>query len=453
MKPGAASGRAGGDAGVEGLQEREVIYDWNRVTLRPRPRHHFDLFDETLRDGLQSPSVTDPPLQDKLEILELMSAVGIRSADIGLPGAGRRAFEDVVAMCRYIQKRKLKISPGCAARTVLADIKPVVEAQQRSGQKIVLYTFIGSSPIRQWVEAWDVGFIIRTSQEAIDFAVREGLEVAFVTEDTVRSAPSNLDPIFRSAVEHGAARLVLCDTVGHAMPEGAQALVRWTRGLLEGIGAPRVKIEWHGHNDRGLAVLNAIAALEAGAHRLHGCGLGVGERVGNTSMDQLILNLNLMGWFDHDLSRLVPYVQKVSQACRIPIPVNYPLSGADAFRTATGVHAAAIIKAKKRGNDWLADRVYSGVPAGEFGKEQQIEIGHMSGMSNVRYWLELRGIPCEEALCQDILRRAKSASWTLTDEEILEVVAAHGLSPRGERGRGRGGGRTRALLKGKRISS
>jgi len=433
--------RRNGRAPEHGLPESEIIYDWNRVQSRPRPTHAFDLFDETLRDGLQSPSVTDPPLEDKLEILELMHSLGIRSADIGLPGAGKRAFDDVVAMCRYIQKRKLKVSPGAAARTVLADIKPVAEAQQRSGQKLVLYTFIGSSPIRQFAEDWDVGFIIRTSVEAIDFAVKEGLEVAYVTEDTVRSAPANLDPIFRAAVEHGASRLVLCDTVGHATPDGARALVTWARGLLAGIGAGNVKLEWHGHNDRGLAVPNALAALEAGAQRLHGCGLGVGERVGNTSMDQLLLNLKLLGWFDHDLSKLVPYVQKVSQACRIPVPVNYPLSGSDAFRTATGVHAAAIIKAQKRGDTWLADRVYSGVPAGEFGKHQQIEIGHMSGMSNVKYWLEKRGIPCDEALCNDILQRAKTCHWTLKDEEILEVVASYGLLPRSP------------VLKGKRISS
>jgi 2-isopropylmalate synthase len=403
--------------------ESDIIYDWNRLQPRPKPAHAFDLFDETLRDGLQSPSVSDPSLDDKLEILELMNAVGIRSADIGLPGAGKRAFDDVVSMCRYIQRRKLKISPGAAGRTLISDIRPIAEAQQKSGQALVLYTFIGSSPIRQFAEDWDVDFIVRTSIEAIDFAVKENLEVAYVTEDTARSSPQSLDPIFRAAVEHGAARLVLCDTVGHATPEGAKALVTWAKGLLAGIGAPAVKLEWHGHNDRGLAVPNALAALEAGAQRIHGCGLGVGERVGNTSMDQLLLNLKLLGWFDHDLSKLVPYVQKVSAACGIAVPPNYPLSGSDAFRTATGVHAAAIIKAKQRGNAWLADRVYSGVPAGEFGKEQKIEIGHMSGMSNVKYWLELRGLPSDELLCKEILKRAKECHWTLKDEEILAVVS------------------------------
>jgi 2-isopropylmalate synthase len=282
---------------------------------------------------------------------------------------------------------------------------------------------------------------LRLTDEAVTFAVRQGLEVLYVTEDSTRSSPDTLEQLYSAAIRCGAERVCVADTVGHATPDGARALVGWAKGLMAGLGAQQVKLEWHGHNDRGLAVPNAIAALEAGAERLHGCGLGVGERVGNTSMDQLLLNLKLMGWFDHDLGKLVPYVQKVSQACRIPIPVNYPLSGSDAFRTATGVHAAAIIKAQKRGNEWLADRVYSGVPAGEFGKHQQIEIGHMSGMSNVRYWLEKRGIPCEESLCQEILQRAKTCHWTLKDEEILEVVAAHGLLPRAP------------VLKGKRLSS
>jgi len=405
-------------------EESSIIFDWNGLRPSPRPAQPFDFDDETLRDGVQSPSVTDPPLEDKLDLLERMQAIGVRSADIGLPGAGPRAFEDVVAQARHIQKRKLKIEPNCAARTVLTDIQPVAEAMQKSGQKIVLYTFIGSSPIRQWAEQWDLDFILQASTEALDFGIKQGLEVAYVTEDTTRASPQNLDRLFRNAIDHGASRLVLCDTVGHATPAGTRALVEWTAGLIAGMGA-QVKIDWHGHNDRGMAVSNAIAALQAGVHRVHACGLGIGERVGNTSMDLLLLNLKLMGWIDQDLSGLVGYVRKVSEACQFPIPRNYPLSGADAFRTATGVHAAAIIKAKTRGNDWLADRVYSGVPAGEFGKQQEIEIGHMSGMSNVKYWLGLRGIPFSDELCRDILARAKGSPSTLSEEEILSVVQRH----------------------------
>jgi 2-isopropylmalate synthase len=398
-----------------------IIFDWNEIEARPKPAHAFDLNDETLRDGVQSPSVVDPSIEDKLELLSLMDSLGIGSVNLGLPGAGKRAFDDVVAQAKYLSKQKLKLKPNCAARTVIADIAPVVDASQRSGQKISVYTFIGSSPIRQWAENWSLDFIEKTSAEAISFGVREGLDVAYVTEDTTRSSPQNLDLLFRSAIDNGASRLVLCDTVGHASPQGARALVEWTKGLISASGA-KVGIDWHGHNDRGLAVVNALAALEAGADRIHACGLGVGERVGNTSMDQLLLNLKLMGWIDQDLSNLVPYVEKISKATQVAIPVNYPLSGADAFRTATGVHAAAIIKAKNKGDDWLADRVYSGVPAGDFGRKQVIEIGHMSGMSNVRFWLAQRKIAATDEVCQRILTRAKSTGWTLSEKEILKLI-------------------------------
>ncbi len=406
------------------IERDEIIFDWNEIAPRPKPAHAFDLNDETLRDGVQSPSVVDPQGQRQAPAARADGTrIGVRAVDIGLPGAGKRAFDDVVRQAKYIARRRgCRSSPTARRAPWLADIKPVVEAAQRSGQKIVVYTFIGSSPIRQWAEGWDLDFIRKTSEEAISFAVSEGLEVRLRHRGHHPHARRRASTCsFAARSTQGASRLVLCDTVGHATPEGARALVEWTKGLINASGA-RVAIDWHGHNDRGLAVQNAIAALEAGAQRIHACGLGVGERVGNTSMDQLLLNLKLMGWIDYDLHHLVEYVQKVSQATKVAVPVNYPLSGHDAFRTATGVHAAAIIKAKSKGDDWLADRVYSGVPAGEFGKEQLIEIGHMSGMSNVRYWLAQRKLPTSDEMCQRILQKAKSVSWTLSEKEVLALV-------------------------------
>jgi 2-isopropylmalate synthase len=405
-----------------------LIHDWNEAQLRPAPPQPFDLFDETLRDGLQSASVVHPSLEAKLELLEHMAAVGIRAADIGMPGACGLIKNDVIAMCRYIRDNQLDMEASCAGRTVMNDIAPVVEAMQASGLKLTLYTFIGSSPIRQWAEGWDLDFILRTSEVAIDFAVRQGLEVAYVTEDTVRTPPEMLKQLFTMAVRTGARRLVLCDTVGHATPTGAAALVRWTRRLVEQLDA-EVKVEWHGHNDRGLALSTSFAALEAGANRIHGCGMGIGERVGNTAMDQLLLNLKLMGWVKQDVSGLVSYVRKVSEACQVPIPAGYPLAGGDAFRTATGVHAAAIIKALKKGDSWLADRVYSGVPAAEFGQKQLIEVGPASGMSNVRYWLESRELPQDEELCSRILAAAKNSERVLSEEEIHQIILAHQAGP------------------------
>lgn len=406
-------------------QGRDLIYDWNEVQ-RTGPTFpkvpEFD--DETLRDGIQSPSVKDPEIEHKLEILHLMNDLGITTANIGLPGAGLRAQEDVARIAREIVDQKLSVQANCAARTVQQDIEPIVAVSQQVGLPIEVYTFIGSSPIRQFTEGWDVDHILKTAEKAIGYAVGEGMSVAFVTEDTTRSAPADLDRLFRRAIEMGVRRLVLCDTCGHSTPDGARNLVHWTRNLIAGTGED-VKIDWHGHNDRGFGVLNCLAALEAGADRLHGCALGIGERVGNAAMDQLLFNLKLLGAIDNDLTKLMDYVTKVSEACDWPIPWNYPLAGRDAFRTATGVHASAIVKALERDDVWLADRVYSGVPAQLFGKRQEIEIGHMSGKSNVKAWLKQHDYAYDDDLCQAILAAAKKTDHTLSTDEVKAVIAAH----------------------------
>ncbi len=401
----------------------ELIYDWNRLdTVAPLTTKKIDLFDESLRDGLQSPSVADPDIEDKLRIIQLMADLGIAAADVGLPCAGQRAYDDVTAIAKYVRDNKLELRVCAAGRTVPSDMAPIADIQQKTGVALTAYAFIGSSPIRQYAENWSLDHILKASADAIDFCVKEGLDVCYVTEDTTRSSPVALDKLFRNAIDHGASRLCLCDTVGHATPDGTRRLVQWTKGLIRGMGAD-VKIDWHGHNDRGLAVVNTLIALENGADRIHGTAMGIGERVGNTAIDQLLVNLKLLGVIDWDLTQLVRYVETVSKATKVPVPVNYPLVGGDAFRTATGVHAAAIIKAKRRGDDWLADRVYSAVPAGEFGRDQLIEIGPMSGMSNVGWWLERNGLPQDEELCRFLLGKGKSSERTLSDDEIRAAIA------------------------------
>lgn len=409
--------------------DTQLIYDWNFAERRQPVvlKKRFELHDETLRDGLQNPSVVDPTIEEKLEILHLLDQVGVDTCDVGLPGAGPRAFEDVLRLCREISDCKLSIRPTCAGRTHLADIRPMAEVAQKAGIAIEVMTFIGSSPIRQLAEDWSVELIRQRSVEAISFAVKEGLPVNYVTEDTTRSRPEVLNTLFRAAIESGATRLTLCDTVGHVTPDGVRNLVQFTRSLLSAWGVPQVGIDWHGHNDRGLGVTNSIYALEYGADRVHGAILGVGERVGNASLDQILVNLKLIGELgDRDVTKLGELCDKVSKALHFPIPINYPVVGEDAFRTGTGVHAAAIIKALEKGDQDLADRVYSGVPAWMFGREQEIGIGPMSGASNVNYWLKKRGVTPSETLVKAILARAKESNQLLTDAEIREVIAKVG---------------------------
>jgi 2-isopropylmalate synthase len=410
------------------LDELELIHDWNRSeqAFDWSTVKRVELDDETLRDGLQNPSVVDPPIGDKVRLLHLMDQLGVHTADIGLPGAGPRAVEAVTALAREIRDAGLSIDANCAARTVVADVRPVVEISQSVGIPIEVCTFIGSSPIRQYAEGWTLDRMLATSEEAVTFAVREGLPVMMVTEDTTRARPEVLKALYGRAIEWGAKRLCVADTVGHATPSGTQALVRF---VLEEIVAPSgedVEVDWHGHRDRGFGLANAMAAIQAGATRVHGTALGIGERSGNTEMELLLVNLKLLGIHDADLTVLPEFCRLVAELYRLPVPASQPIVGADAFRTGTGVHAAAIIKAEKKGDAWLADRIYSSVPASMVGRRQIIEIGPMSGLSNVKYWLKVHGYdPSDEELTSRIFEAAKRTDHTLTREE-LDVLCRGG---------------------------
>lgn len=406
----------------------ELIYDWNQLYPQSlRPPGPVLLNDETLRDGLQSPSVRDPSIEQKIEILHLMESIGINMLDLGLPGAGPRAVEHVTALAKEIVNHKLTIKPNCAARTHENDIRPIAEIVQKTGLRIEAATFIGSSPIRRYTEGWTDDFLLQTTEKAIRFAVSHGLDVMYVTEDTTRCDPAMVKRLYSTAINCGARAIVLCDTAGHATPMGTVALLKFVLDEVVKPSGEKIRIDWHGHCDRGLGTANAMAALVAGANCVHATALGVGERVGNTQMDQMLVNLKLMGispWDQQDLTKLKHYCEAVSEATGVPIPVNYPVVGDDAFRTATGVHAAAVIKAYKKNDVVLANTVYSGVPSHVFGLEQIIDIGPMSGKSNVHFWLERHGLAVTDDVVDRIYRRAKSSDHTLSEAEIMECVQA-----------------------------
>jgi 2-isopropylmalate synthase len=409
-----------------------LIFDWNAQADSP-PRPSVQLDDETLRDGLQSPSVRTPTIERKLEILHLMDALGMQTADIGLPAAGDAVAHDVERLAREIVEARLALRPNCAARTVVADIVPIVEISARTGIAIEVAAFIGSSPIRQYVENWTLDHLERTTDEAVSFAVREGLPIFLVTEDTTRADPESLRRIYSAAIRAGAHRVCVADTVGHATPTGAAAVVRFVSTIVDACGGG-IGIDWHGHRDRDMAVANSLAAIDAGATRVHGTALGIGERVGNTPIDLLLVNLVMMGYMARDLTRLGEYCRIVSDSCGVPIPANYPVFGDDAFRTATGVHAAALVKAFRKGDAALADAVYSGVSADLVGRRQEIEIGPMSGRSNVLYWLEHRGLTASEETVERIMRAAKASSTVLEEREIRVILEEQGNRGTGEQG-------------------
>jgi 2-isopropylmalate synthase len=372
--------------------------------------------------------VRDPSIAEKIELLHFMEALGINSLSLGLPGAGPRAVEAVTALAQEIVAGKMKIKANCAARTHPNDIRPIAEIVQKTGLPIEAATFIGSSPIRRFTEGWTEDFLLQTTENAIKYAVSLGLDVMYVTEDTSRCDPETVKRLYTTAIACGARAICICDTAGHATPMGALALVRFVIEQVVKPSGEKVRVDWHGHSDRGLAIANSMAAIIAGANCIHGCAIGLGERVGNTQIDQMLVNLKLMGiapWDKQDLTKLKHYCQAISRATNVPIPKNYPVVGEDAFRTATGVHAAAIIKAYHKNDVVLANTVYSGVPSHVFGLDQIIDVGPMSGKSNVLFWLERRGIAASDDVVERIYLRAKQSDHTLSEEEILDCVSSH----------------------------
>ncbi len=278
------------------MTTEELVYDWNTIEpslISPQRQISFD--DETLRDGLQSPSVCEPAVEQKIELLHLMDALGIDTADIGLPGAGGTHAAGVERLAREIVDKKLNIRPNCAARTHRNDIVPIAEISQRTGIAIEACTFIGSSSVRFFAEDWTLDKLLKLTEDAVTFAVGEGLPVMYVTEDTTRANPDVIRALYTTAIRCGARAVCVCDTVGHSTPDGAKAVVSFVKNIIEEEGG-NIRLDWHGHQDRGLGVINSIAAIQGGADQVHGTALGIGERVGNTPMDQLLVNLKLMGW-------------------------------------------------------------------------------------------------------------------------------------------------------------
>jgi 2-isopropylmalate synthase len=399
----------------------ELIYDWNLVDAPEKPRQRIMVTDETLRDGLQSPSVIQPEIQDKVYLLYLMNDLGIDTADLGLCGAGEKFKYHVTVLAREIVKQKMPIQPQSAARSIVSDIVPIVEVSEDVGVPIEAAVFLGTSPIRQYAEGWDVNFLLKQTEESVSFAVKHGIPIMFVTEDTIRAQPETLRQVYTAAIRAGAHRICAADTVGHITPYGVRALITFLRKLVDEID-PSVGIDWHGHKDRGLDVINSLTAIEAGADRVHGCGLGIGERSGNTPMELLLVNLNLLGWADRDLTKLPEYCDVISEKCGAVIPFNYPVVGADSFRTATGVHAAAIEKALSRNDDWLAEHVYCGVPSSMVGRAHKIEIGPLSGEHNVRFFLKKNKIEENPAFVTKILEVAKRSNRLLSDDDVRRIV-------------------------------
>ena len=413
------------------MEEKDLIFDWNaidyEITREPNNHPHELWFDdETLRDGLQSPSAINPTVEQKIELIDFMEKLGIQKVDLGLPGAGPQHVGHIDSMLSHIKDRGYSLRPGCAVRTLVSDIEPLVNLQSKHETQIQASAFLGTSPIRQYAEGWTMERIMSTAESAVTFAVGNDIPVMFVTEDTTRSNPEDIKKVYTRAMELGADRICVGDTWGHVTPNGVKKLLRFIQDEVipdSGFKRRDIEVNWHGHQDRGLGVANNLAAYEAGADVIHGTALGVGERSGNAPIDKTLVNLSLMGVVNNDLTSLSQYMKKAHEYVGVALPRNYPVFGEDAFETGTGVHASAVVKAMAKGDHWLADRVYSGVPAGDYGLQQVIRIGHMSGRSNITWWLSQNNYPVDDEIVEYLFEVAKSQIRLMTDSEVHSEIS------------------------------
>lgn len=401
------------------------IAQWNDlVPVLSQAATRVSVHDETLRDGLQSPSVRQPRLDQKLALLARMDRLGLDSADIGMPVSNDRVRRDVATLVAEAASNRMRIALSCAARSTSADVTAVASVVQDAGIAVRAMIFIGTSSLRGQAEQWTAAEMTKKVHDAVDLARREGMPVCVVTEDTTRSPLDTVLDVYTAGLDAGAERVCICDTVGYATPWSTTGIVTCIRRGLARRGFPAAAIEWHGHNDRGLSIANSLSALAAGADCVHGTALGVGERAGNTPLEQLLPNLADLGWRPGDCTALPEYCAAAADACGITVPANQPFVGADAFRTATGVHAAAIRKAALRGDTWLAERVYSGIPASAVGREQTIEVGPGSGKANVLHWLVEHDIAPSPPLVQAIMRAAAATNRVLPERELYAMAAS-----------------------------
>lgn len=400
----------------------ELIWDWGELEAN-KPRR-FGLVDESPRDGLQSPSIRERP--SNVEIIEhicLMDKLGIEYVNVGLP-VTPKAVNDIKFIVREMKTLGLKIKPQVACRTVLRDIEPVPGIVEETGVPIEVCTFIGSSAIRLYAENWQISDLAKLSEQAVAFCVKQGLSVKFVTEDTIRSHPDHLRILFRAALMAGTNGLIVCDTVGGATPNKVRGLINFTKTVLKAHGLfTSVTIDWHGHNDLGQGLECAFVAAECGVTNVHGTVLGIGERAGNVPMELLLVNSNYRCNASRNLDSLADYVRLGSSMTHVPIPVNYPCFGADVLTTQTGVHAAAQLKAREKGESWLEDAVYSAVPAKAIGRHHESAIGPMSGKANVIWFCHIHGcpLPSPEQM-EKVLNYARETGRILPEQEVIQML-------------------------------
>jgi 2-isopropylmalate synthase len=396
-------------------------FDWNTPTVRRQP---IEVGDVTLSEGLLSPSVVDPSQPDKRRLLSLMPVLGLRAVSLGHPGLGVRQFSTVLNLARELMLAQWELDASCVARASVKDVASALDVRERSGLDVEVAVTLAVSPIQMEAEGLSAARLRDAAEASIAFAVRAGARVVAVLDDASRTPPEQLAPVLRDVAALGASAVRLADSAGRATPDATRALVRFVSEHLRTRTGRPVRLDWVGQNDRGLALANAMAAVDAGVDRVFASALGLGSRSGITPMELLLTNLRVNGLWSHSLRTVVEYCESAATAFGIAIAPSSPLIGSDAFRTGSGAHATALVKALRAGDPWLADNVISGVPAGLLGLENRVDISPVSGLSNVRWWLARHGYDAsDQVLTRELLLAVKQTQRAATDDELHELVA------------------------------
>lgn len=401
--------------------EKEVnIYDWDKEGSEKLKSSSFRLLDTTLRDGLQTPGIIQPSLEDKLRVIDYDAQLGIEAIDVCLPAdPSTRYFQEGVKCANYINTKYPQTEIFVLARTIQSDVNATMQFAQDAGCKVSVILFRGSSDLRLLAEDWHEDSIINDMGKFTKQLVGKGLNVTCATEDSTRTRPDFLKQIFEAGRAEGANEFCIADTVGYADPWGIKNEVSWLKQDV--LDDNNLQIQYHGHNDTGNAVSNSIAAIAAGAKTIHVTHIGMGERAGNASTEGVLANLTRRGINKYDLHKVVEGSNFVAEAFGVKIPNNHPLIGADVFSTESGIHAAGIDNARKKGLN-VSGIIYSAVSPEVVGRETIVNIGPLGGIHSVKWVLDRMGVPSSAELTSALLMQARIQNRALTPSEIKAVV-------------------------------
>lgn len=394
--------------------DRPTNYSWGEYDFSKKV---VQVLDTSLRDGLQDAQIRHPSLEEKERLVDILVQVGVEAIDIAIPIARGSHLREAIQLARRIPSN---VTVACLARTDASDIQAAVDLAQGAGRPIETIVFCGASPLRRWVEDWDVTEITEWMAKSVNFASKQGLIPTVATEHTTQTEPEVIKQIYLAGLDNGGQKVCIADTSGAASPISTEKIIRFFRDeVLKSFND--VDIDWHGHNDRGLSVINSLVALSAGAQRVHGTAIGIGERAGNTPLEQMLINLKMArDPKRQDLGAISELATFAAEIFNVPVPPNYPGLGEKVYRTASGIHAAAELKAGQLGLKGTTP--YSAVSPEWVNRETDVVVGPLSGSHNVRFVAERLGIPATNEFIARALDVAKSANRILTDQDIKNIA-------------------------------